>query len=407
MKCLYGAALAAMLWGIAASAANAAECETRYPLTLSTLTISSRYTQLAVGLEHGYFAKHCVELEVKPTRDPSVARDQLFHGTVDGTFTLEPALEAYLAAAHGTWKGSELPVIYAAASGENWAIVGRLPVTKLAGQVMATSRCPDVEEHADGTRWSDVTDAADEQYVNEPPSSNTMMKFALIRDAIKQGVLPADTRLICGYGFTDGFRPAGESAVYVEAGHNSSRRRELLQAGTVAATSVQIDSIPQLRRSMPDLIVYPDTLGRRDILAGALYAFPSKFEEKRAAFCGMNRAFAEINADLLAGTVADKPANALTIDDLDADAKRAFGLFNDVVEYDGIQNLLIGALTIKRADGPGTDEVATQQARLETFATLRQEVVRPSVAVTDEELARYAAIFGFDPKVSAYHDPCL
>src|SRR5690606_3633339 len=127
-----------------------------------TLIISSRYTQLAIGLEHGYFEKFCVDLEVLPTKDPSTARDQLFDRSADAVFTLEPALESYLAATRGTWNDSELPALYAAASGEIWAIAGRRPAEELSGSIMATSRCPDVEEHADGTRWSDVTDPADE-----------------------------------------------------------------------------------------------------------------------------------------------------------------------------------------------------------------------------------------------------
>lgn len=406
MRYLYGIMLAATLWGGSSNTAYAAPCDKELPLTLSTLIISSRYTQLVIGLEHGYFAEHCVNLEVLPTKDPSTARDQLFDRSADAVFTLEPALESYLAATRGTWKDSELPAIYAAVSGEIWAIAGRHPAEGLGGSIMATSRCPDVTEHADGTRWSDVTDPADERYENEPPSSNTKMKFALVRDMIARGLLPSETRIICGYGFTDGFRPAGDTAVYIEAGHNSSRRRELLEAGTISATSVQFDSIPQLRRSLPDLIVYPDTLGQDNILAGAVYAFPSKFEEKREAFCGMSKALAEINADLLAGSIADKPANELTVEDFDADALRAFELFNSAIEYDGIQSLLIGALTIKSGDGPGTDVEATRQARLQTFAVLRQKVIRTNVAVTDEELGQYANIFGFDPKMSAYHDPC-
>lgn len=382
------------------STARATECPEIQPITIASLDMGTRFPQIAIGIEHGIFKKHCVDLTVLPLKGPRDVSVVLNDRQVDAAATIEPVIEAYINA------DGELPVIYGVMSYESNVLVGTAPLSGLVGKVIAIGRCPEITEHADGSLWGDITDPASEKYGGQPPSLVTLATFALIRNAVADGTLPAETRIICGRGFTDGFRPdVAGPVVYVEEGQGALRRDEMLIDGSVVATSVNLDQVPNLQRLVSDLVVYPDVLDRSNLFVAGLFGYPSIYEEKSAAFCGFAKAVQEANDALLAGTIADKPLADLTVDDLDAEAKGAYELFEEAIAFDELPNRFPGALTLKNLDGTGVDETATRAARLETFVRLRQSFLRPNIAVGEEELQDFSEIFRLK-KTVAYRDPC-
>ncbi len=362
-----------------------AEC-VKMALTVATLDIGTRYPQIAAGIAGGYFERHCLDLTVVPLKGPSDVSQMLADRKIDGSLTIEPLVEAYLKAGD-----EEKPTIYGMMTYEDNALVGSAPISEFVGKVIAIGRCPVIPEHEGGKIWGDVTEASSEMYGKKPPSFITLEIIALVRAATKDGTLASDTRIICGRGFTEGFRPdiGGKPAVYIEEGRGALDREDMLVDGSVVATAVNFEQVPNLRRRVPDLVVYGSAFDHRDLLMGGLFAYPSIYKQKAMGFCSLKKALQEINTDLLAGKIADKPFTELTLGDLDGGARGAFELFEKAIAFDGLPNRFTGALTLKNLDGVGFDERASLSARLETFAELRQNRMPPSLVVTSEAMARF------------------
>lgn len=381
----------------------AAECVKMERLSVATLDIGTRYPQIAIGIAGGYFKRHCLDLTVVPFQTPLDVSKEVADRKVDGSVTIEPLVESYLQE-----NGSELMGIYAVMTNEINVIVATVPIRDFVGEVIAGSRCPKVPERAGGKIWGDVTDPESEGYGKKPPSLITRETLETIRAAIKDGALPGDTRIICGRDFTNGFRPdiGGHPAVYLEEGQNALRRIDMLIEGSVVATILNLEQLPGLRQRLPGVQVYPSAIERKDLWAAGIFAYPSMYEQKPAAFCSLKKALQEINTDLLAGKIADKPFTELTPQDLDKKAETAYGLFEQAVAFDGLPNRFPGTLTLKNMNDVGVDEAATLSARLETFAESRRSLLRPDLAVGPEEFQRFRKVFRIKEGVGSYQDPC-
>ncbi len=387
-----------LVWLFSGSAYAATNCEVTTPLKIVSFGQNARLLPLGVAVLDGHFTGACLEVEVlvvkSPTDMTAVLKDD---PTIDAAASFEASTGLML-----DTNNQDPPKISSVFSGNSFVIGSVVPLKDMSGRIWATERCSDVDEHPDGNIWRDITDKSTETY-KVPPSLNTKMKIEVLRAAIGKE-LPANIRIVCGQGFTDGFRPALEGnppIVMIEQGHNSKRRGELLVEGKVAGASLWWEHYYAVRHLLPNLLVIEDPVGTS--LTGGVFATASRLAEKPEAFCALHKALGQATASLLSGTA--KIDNGQVV--MDEAATTAFETFLRVADTDAFPNSLGAALTLKNQDGAGVDEVATKAARREIFVNLRNLVWRQSLTPTSAELEKFANWYGVPGKPEdLYHNPC-
>lgn len=330
--------------------------------------------------------------------------DALKNGEIDGTLTFEAPTGLMLEKSTGAWKGESLQLL-AKYAGNHFATVSTVPLKDMVGHIWGAERCSDIDEHEDGTQWRDITDDSAVTYEKNSPSFNTVLMRKTLKAAIGNE-LPAETRIICGKGFTTGFRPelpGNPPMVFIQMDLKRQDRTELILAGELAGAAQQIEFAYDIMYKLPDAKIIPSPAGSEKVLPTGLYVFPSVIAEKKDVLCNFNQKVAGAIKGLKAGNVT---RNDDTLD-FDHEAMVAYGLFMAQINRDelGLGNYLNGATTLKNLDGTGINTEATEAARRDLFARMR-DIYSDDVRVTQEDIDSHFDYFNLPKAMMAdFHSP--